>query len=161
MKVRVTGGAGFIDSNLMGCLVRDDHQVAVQGNLSPGYSQNPRRLSAHSRHLIGCAMDAESSVMGAVRLLDAARDAGGPEAHSMDLDTPYGVSKLCAEKETQVYSNVIHIFLLWTLLGGLPNIGSGARRAIDKLARRLNAVSDLSHAVESAWAGTEVVHHVA
>jgi UDP-glucose 4-epimerase len=40
MRVLVTGGAGFIGSNLADALVRDDHEVVVLDDLSTGYAEN-------------------------------------------------------------------------------------------------------------------------
>lgn len=157
MKVLVTGGAGFIGSNLVRCLVRDGHEATVLDNLSSGYAQNLSGLSARfvegdirdpeavaeamqgievvfhlaasvgNKRSIDCAIqDAETNVMGTVRLLDAARHAGVRkvvtsssagifgelktlpirEDHPIDPDTPYGASKLCAEKETLAYGKL-------------------------------------------------------
>lgn len=44
MKVLVTGGAGFIGSNLAARLVQDGHQVAVLDNLLSGYMSNLERF---------------------------------------------------------------------------------------------------------------------
>jgi UDP-glucose 4-epimerase len=40
MKALITGGAGFIGSNLAGRLIADGHQVTVLDDLSSGYSSN-------------------------------------------------------------------------------------------------------------------------
>jgi UDP-glucose 4-epimerase len=40
MKVLVTGGAGFIGSNLVGDLLQNEHEVTVLDNLSSGYREN-------------------------------------------------------------------------------------------------------------------------
>ena len=40
MKILVTGGAGFIASNLVDALIDLDHEVSVVDNLSTGYSRN-------------------------------------------------------------------------------------------------------------------------
>ncbi len=40
MKVMVTGGAGFIGSNLVDRLIADGHQVVVVDNLSTGRREN-------------------------------------------------------------------------------------------------------------------------
>jgi UDP-glucose 4-epimerase len=160
MRALVTGGAGFIGSNLVRHLIRDGHQVTVLDNLSSGYSRNLSGLSVRliegdiripdavaeaikecevvfhlaasvgNKRSIDCAIqDAEINVMGTVRLLDAARRAGVRkvvasssagifgelktlpirEDHPIDPDTPYGASKLCAEKETLAYGKLFDL----------------------------------------------------
>jgi UDP-glucose 4-epimerase len=40
MRTLVTGGAGFVGSNLVDRMVRQGHEVVVVDNLSSGYSEN-------------------------------------------------------------------------------------------------------------------------
>jgi UDP-glucose 4-epimerase len=40
MKILVTGGAGFIGSNVSDALVKDGHEVTVLDNLSTGKEEN-------------------------------------------------------------------------------------------------------------------------
>ena len=40
MRILVTGGAGFLGSNLVGRLLEDDHDVVVVDNLSMGRIEN-------------------------------------------------------------------------------------------------------------------------
>jgi len=153
----VTGGAGFIGSNLVRGLLREGHSVAVLDNLSSGHFCNLEGLSirfiegdvrksrvvakavhgadvvfhlaasvGNKRSIDSPSLDAEVNVLGTVRLLEAARRAGVRkfvtsssagifgelktipirEDHPADPDTPYGASKLCAEKETLAYGKL-------------------------------------------------------
>ena len=54
MRVLVTGGAGFIGSNLADALVRDDHDVVVLDDLSTGYADN---VNAEARLIVGNVAD--------------------------------------------------------------------------------------------------------
>ena len=60
MNVLVTGGAGFIGSNLVDALVRDDHEVVVLDDLSTGDAAN---LNAEARLVLGDVADLD--VVGA------------------------------------------------------------------------------------------------
>jgi UDP-glucose 4-epimerase len=153
----VTGGAGFIGSNLVGRLVQQGHRITVLDDLSSGHACNLNGCAArfvrgdirdpaaaaeavrgaevvfhlaasvgNKRSIDDAIRDAEVNVLGTVRLLEAARRAGVRkfvasssagifgelktlpirEDHSVDPDTPYGASKLCAEKETLAYGKL-------------------------------------------------------
>lgn len=148
-KVLVTGGAGFIGSNLVRLLVEQGVIVRVLDNLSTGYIKNIENLPVEfiqgdmcDANLVQDAVDgmdtifhlaahignvkslehpqkdAQINVLGAVNLLEAARKAGVQrivysssaaifgelltmpiaEDHPQNPDSPYGVSKLAAEK---------------------------------------------------------------
>lgn len=152
----VTGGAGFIGSNLTDKLVQAGHKVAVLDDLSSGYMEN---VNAHARVIVGdvrdastvraavggCAAifhlaasvgnvrsienpieDATVNVLGTLNVLEAARTANVQkvifsssaatfgelkalpigEDHPQDPDSPYGVSKLAAEKACCVYNKL-------------------------------------------------------
>ena len=158
MKALVTGGAGFIGSNLVARLLAGDHEVTVLDDLSSGYAIN---LPTHARlrfvrgdirdpaavqeaiagaevvfHLAASVgnkrsidhplLDAEINVMGTLQVLEAARKAGVRkivtsssagifgelktlpirEDHPVEPDTPYGSSKLAAEKECLAYAKL-------------------------------------------------------
>jgi len=49
MKVLVTGGAGYIGSNLVDRLIADGHDVSVVDNLSTGKVANILHLMSHDR----------------------------------------------------------------------------------------------------------------
>ncbi|GII34565.1 NAD-dependent epimerase/dehydratase family protein [Planotetraspora mira] len=105
MRVLVTGGAGFIGSNLVDRLVRDGHEVTVLDDLSSGGNRNPEarlhvmdvrdpaigpvieglrpevvcHLAAQisvRRSVADPALDARLNVEGTVNVLEAARRAG-------------------------------------------------------------------------------------
>ena len=154
MRALVTGGAGFIGSNIVKMLVEKGIEVTVLDNLSTGYQKNltglpVKLLTADIRdraaveiavknvdwifHLaanIGNVKslnnpqeDSEINVLGTLNLLEAARRASVKrviysssasifgelrtmpiaESHSLNPDSPYGVSKLAAEKHTLCY----------------------------------------------------------
>ena len=160
MKVLVTGGAGFIGSNLVQHLLGERHTVAVLDNLSSGYEQNlapfpqielirgdVREKAAVERAMQGATVvfhlaasvgnkrsidnpidDSEVNVLGTINVLEAARRSGVRkvvfsssagifgelktlpirEDHAAEPDTPYGASKLCAEKMCLAYSKLYH-----------------------------------------------------
>jgi len=150
MKILVTGGAGFIGSNLARQLLKDGHQVTILDNLSSGYKCNldncpavdfvhgdireektvqrvteGRNVVFHLAASVGNKRsiddphtDSEINVLGTLRVLEAARKARVRkvvmsssagifgelktlpirEDHPTEPDSPYGASKLCAEK---------------------------------------------------------------
>ena len=158
MKALVTGGAGFIGSNLVKLLIDTGHDVVVLDNYSSGYRENllpfPRARivdgdvrdeRALQRAIDGCEVafhlaasvgntrsiehpieDSEINVLGTLRVLEAARRHGlrkvvfsssagifGElktvpirEDHPAEPDTPYGASKLGAEKQCLAYAKL-------------------------------------------------------
>lgn len=157
-RVLVTGGAGFIGSNLVKALVELGCHVTVLDNFSSGYRsnlepfpsarlvegdvRNPKAVDEAVRgsravfHLAASVgnkrsiddpiSDAEVNVLGTVHILEAARKHGVRkivasssagifgelktlpirEDHSVEPDTPYGSTKLCAEKLCLAYSKI-------------------------------------------------------
>lgn len=158
MRALVTGGAGFIGSNLVARLLREGQEVTVLDDLSSGHRINvpdhPRlrflqgdirdrravedaitdvevvfHLAAsvgNKRSIDHPLADAEINVMGTLQVLEAARTAGVRkivtsssagifgelktlpirEDHPVEPDTPYGASKLGAEKECLAYAKL-------------------------------------------------------
>lgn len=156
MKALVTGGAGFIGSNIVRLLVEEGHTVTVLDNLLSGYRENlapfPQvrfiegdiRSEAALAQAIASAEvvfhlaasvgnkrsiehpldDSDINVMGTLRVLEAARQHGVRkvvisssagifgelktlpirEDHPVEPLSPYGASKLAAEKLGLAYS---------------------------------------------------------
>ena len=158
MKDLVTGGAGFIGSNLVERLLGLGHDVSVLDELSSGYRKN---VSAHPRltfvegdvrdrkavrrsmdgasavfHLAASVgnkrsiddpfHDAEVNVLGTLNILEEVRRTGVGrlvvsssagifgelktlpirEDHPVEPDTPYGSTKLCAEKLSLAFAKI-------------------------------------------------------
>ncbi len=158
MRALVTGGAGFIGSNLVRLLIEKKHKVTVLDNLSTGHLSNlgpfpsikfirgdtrdERAISKALRgidivfHLaasVGNSLsikkpvyDSETNVLGTLKLLQAAhknrikkivysssagilgelKELPINENHPTNPISPYGVSKLAAEKMCLVYNNL-------------------------------------------------------
>ena len=158
MKTLVTGGAGFIGSNIVRLLLENGHRVTVLDNLISGYRKNldpfpevefvegdVRDAALVSRCAQGAEVifhlaasvgntrsiehpidDAEINVLGTLRVLEAARHNGVRkvvysssagifgelktlpirEDHVVEPDSPYGATKLCAEKQCLAYAKL-------------------------------------------------------
>ncbi len=158
MKALVTGGAGFIGSNIVAKLVSDGHAVTVLDNLMSGYRSNLepfpqvlffegdiRDAALLERAMEGAEVvyhlaasvgnkrsidhpieDSEINVIGTLRVLEAARhhrvrkvvfsSSAGifgelktlpiREDHPIDPDSPYGASKLAAERMCLAYAKL-------------------------------------------------------
>lgn len=156
MKALVTGGAGFIGSNIVNALLELGHQPVVLDDLSSGYRENlvagvpfvegdVRDLDAVARAMAGCGVvfhlaasvgnvrsiehpqtDSAINVLGTLNVLETARagridrvvfsSSAGifgelktlpiSEDHPQDPDSPYGTSKLAAEKMCLVYNKL-------------------------------------------------------
>jgi nucleoside-diphosphate-sugar epimerase len=156
LKILVTGGAGFIGSNIVGRLLDLKHEPVVLDNLSSGYRENllPEvtifegdvrniellNVAARDCHVIlhlaasvgnkrsidNPQTDSEINVLGTLNVLEVARankihrvvfsSSAGifgelktlpiAEDHPQDPDSPYGASKLAAEKMCLVYNKL-------------------------------------------------------
>jgi UDP-glucose 4-epimerase len=158
LKILVTGGAGFIGSNIVEQLVADGHEVTVLDNLLTGYLQNLKpfpkvrfiegdirddaavemamegteavlHLAAsvgNKRSIDYPVDDAEINVIGTLKLLTTAVRQGVRkfvfsssagifgelktlpirEDHPCEPDSPYGASKLAAEKECLAFAKL-------------------------------------------------------
>jgi UDP-glucose 4-epimerase len=156
LKILITGGAGFIGSNIVKRVSELGHQLVVLDNLSSGFRQNlipglplveadVRDGDAVARAADGCEVifhlaasvgnkrsidhpleDAAINVLGTLNVLEAARANGIgrvvfsssagifgelktlpiAEDHPQNPDSPYGASKLAAEKTCLVYNKL-------------------------------------------------------
>ena len=158
MKTLITGGAGFIGSNLAGQLMSDGHDVRVYDSLESGYLRNLSGLPCvefvngdvrnadlltdvmaemdYVFHLAASVgnkksidhpiIDAEINVIGTINVLEAARRTGVKKVifsssagtfgelksipigvdHPTFPDSPYGCSKLYAEKLCGAYKGL-------------------------------------------------------
>jgi UDP-glucose 4-epimerase len=156
MRALVTGGAGFIGSNIVATLLERGHEPVVLDDFSSGYRENlfpqaacvegdVRDAAAVSRAMAGCRLvfhlaasvgnarsiahplvDAAINVLGTLNVLEAARAHGIDrivlsssagifgelktlpiaEDHPQDPDSPYGTTKLAAEKMCLVYNKL-------------------------------------------------------
>ncbi len=154
----VTGGAGFIGSNLVERLFSEGYNIAVIDDLSTGFRENlPDRVRLHRvdirsavvrrifeienpkvlfhlaaqldvrKSVADPVFDADVNVMGTINLLNQAVSSGvekviftstggavygeqeyfpADENHPTNPDSPYGITKLAAEKYIQVYYKV-------------------------------------------------------
>lgn len=161
MKTLVTGGAGFIGSNVAKQLLADGHDVTILDDISSGYRQNLDALSdaffaegdvrdenvvaravagvdvifhlaasvGNKRSIDHPSDDSEINLLGTLRILEAARaenvrkivlsSSAGifgelrtlpiRENHPLEPETPYGVSKMAAEKMCLAYARLYDI----------------------------------------------------
>jgi UDP-glucose 4-epimerase len=164
VRILVTGGAGFIGSNLVAILEAEEHTVRVLDDLSTGSRKNlgafrkvdflegdVRDADLVSKAVEGVDVifhlaasvgnvrsiarpleDAEINVLGTLNVLEAARRADVRkvifsssaaifgelkclpirEDHPLDPDSPYGASKLAAEKLCRAYAKLYELEII-------------------------------------------------
>ncbi len=110
MKCLVTGGAGFIGSNLADELIRQGAQVTILDNLSTGFAENLNEISGDFRFIEGDLNDGaalESAVEGAETIFHQAalpsvpRSVENPsETHNTCINGTFNL--LLKAKETRV-----------------------------------------------------------
>lgn len=159
-NVLVTGGAGFIGSNLVRLLLDEGDDVTVVDNLTSGYAENLDGLAiefvegdvrdaalmneiakgrdviyhlaasvGNTRSIEHPIEDSEINIIGTLRVLEAARHGGVRklvfsssagifgelkhlpirEDHPVEPDSPYGASKLGAEKLCLTYAKMYEL----------------------------------------------------
>jgi len=91
MRTCVTGGAGFIGSNLVDRLVRDGHEVAVLDNLSTGRRENLEAVEGDVRFFEGDLRD-PAVVAQAVRGCEAVFHLAALAAVARSIDDPQEVT---------------------------------------------------------------------
>lgn len=158
MRVLVTGGAGFIGSNLVKLLTESGHDIVVLDNYASGHRQNldpfpqahvvtgdVRNAAVVRQAMEGCEAvfhlaasvgnvrsiehpidDSQINMIGTLNVLESARQVGVRkvvfsssagifgelktvpirEDHPAEPDTPYGASKLGAEKMCLAYAKL-------------------------------------------------------
>jgi UDP-glucose 4-epimerase len=157
MKVLITGGAGFIGSNIARLLIENHHKVIVIDNLSTGNISNIANLDiefikgdiceqqllfntgrnidvvfhlaasvGRQRSIENPQEDSNVNVIGTLNIIDMAKKNSIPkivysssaaiygelitpvvkEEHPQNPDSPYGVSKLAAEKHLLAASKI-------------------------------------------------------
>ena len=163
MKALVTGGSGFIGSNVVKLLLEKGYEVVVLDNLSSGHLINIEKNIKENDiqfvkddirnesikhvfknvdvvyHLAACVgrqkslddpyLDSSTNMMGTLNVLECMRQNNVPrivfsssaaifgelttptidENHPLNADSPYGVSKLAAEKMILSYSGIYNI----------------------------------------------------
>lgn len=160
MKALVTGGAGFIGSNIVEYLLQNGWDIRVLDNLSSGYKRNLDGLPVQLIEDDICDKDAAeeackgvdvvfhlaasvgrqksldypqtdsmTNLIGTINILEGMRKQGVPkivysssaaifgeletdtiaEDHPQNADSPYGVSKLAAEKMILAYAGIYKI----------------------------------------------------
>jgi nucleoside-diphosphate-sugar epimerase len=160
MKALITGGAGFIGSNVVKKFLSEGFEIRVLDNLSSGYLENLSGLNVEfvegdicdpetvlnacagvdvvvhlaasvgrQRSLDDPQRDSEVNLLGTVNVLEGMRKHGVKrivysssaaifgelvtdtidEEHPQNADSPYGVSKLAAEKMILAYRGIYGI----------------------------------------------------
>jgi UDP-glucose 4-epimerase len=123
MRYIVTGGAGFIGSNLAEQLVRDDHDVVILDDLATGRRENIEHLLSHPRVTF-----IEGSVTDLALLTDAFSGADGIFHQAAIASVPRSVAK---PLETNAVNVAGTVNVLWAAKEcGVPAVVAASTSAI-------------------------------
>ncbi len=123
MRYIVTGGAGFIGSNLAERLARDDHEVVIIDDLSTGRHENIENLISHPRVTF-----IEGSVTDLALLTDACAGADGIFHQAAVASVPRSVEKPLETNEVNVAGT---LNVLWAAKEcGVPAVVAASTSAI-------------------------------
>ncbi len=107
IRALVTGGAGFIGSNVAKLLLEEGNDVVVLDDLSSGYRENVEWLGGVD--FVHGDIRNEAVVSAAAEGVEVVFHLGAlpiREDHPVEPDSPYGASKLAAEKHCLAYSKL-------------------------------------------------------
>ncbi|MDV4343375.1 SDR family oxidoreductase [Methanoculleus sp. YWC-01] len=123
MRYIVTGGAGFIGSNLAERLARDDHEVVIVDDLSSGRRENIEHLADHPRVAF-----VEGSVTNLPLLVDACAGADGIFHQAAIASVPRSVANPLETNEVNVGGT---LNVLWAAKEcGVPAVVAASTSAI-------------------------------
>lgn len=123
MRYIVTGGAGFIGSNLAEQLVRDGHEVVIFDDLSAGRRENIEHLLIHPR-----VSFFEGSVTDLALLIDACAGADGIFHQAAVASVPRSVANPLETNEVNVAGT---LNVLWAAKEcGVPTVVAASTSAI-------------------------------
>ena len=123
MRYIVTGGAGFIGSNLAERLARDDHEVVIVDDLSSGRRENIEHLADHPRVAF-----VEGSVTDLPLLVDACAGADGIFHQAAIASVPRSVANPLETNEVNVAGT---LNVLWAAKEcGVPAVVAASTSAI-------------------------------
>ncbi len=123
MRYIVTGGAGFIGSNLAERLTRDDHEVVIIDDLSSGRHENIENLISHPRVTF-----IKGSVTDLALLTDASAGAAGIFHLAAIASVPRSVEKPLETNEVNVAGT---LNVLWAAKEcGVPAVVAASTSAI-------------------------------
>ncbi len=123
MRYIVTGGAGFIGSNLAERLARDGHEVVIVDDVSAGRRENIEHLAGHPR-----VMFIEGSVTDPALLTDACAGADGIFHQAAVASVPRSVANPLETNEVNVTGT---LNVLWAAKEcGVPAVVAASTSAI-------------------------------
>ena len=119
-RVLVTGGAGFIGSNLCGTLLEQDNEIVCLDNLATGHYNNINHLQSNNRFIfvegdIRNLQDCQKAVKGCDIVLHQAALGSVPRSIKDPITTNEVniggfVNMLTASKEAGICSKLLHLW---------------------------------------------------